>query len=148
MTLTLENITKENLSACLALSVEPWQERYISNVAESISWAYVDPENRIPLAVCQHDEPVGFLLFRRSLPSRIILLENFFMDRHHQSQGLGTEALRKFVELTEEMKPYERLYYKVAIGDSWGRSTLEKSGFMRGAFNHEERAIDMVYILQ
>lgn len=144
----LKNITYQDIDSCLLLSTEPWQEKYAAPVAVSLAHAYVSPDQLIPLVIYEEEVAVGFLLFRLHSTTKNILLQEYFIDRCYQSQGVGTAALRTFVKYAEQIEPFETLYCIVAIGNTWARNTLERAGFMRGAVHLNERTIEMIYILR
>lgn len=144
----LKNITQKDIDTCLSLSVEPWQEKYADSVADSLARAYVNPDHLIPLVIHLDEVPIGFLLFRLHPKTKNILLQEFLIDRHFQSKGYGTEAIKKFVEYAEQIESFQTLYHITAIGNTWAKHTLEYAGFMRGAVDVEERTIEMVFILR
>lgn len=144
----LKNITQKDMDICLSLSVASWQEKYAAPVADSLARAYVNPDHLIPLIIHLDEVPIGFLLFHLHPKTDNILLQEFLIDRHFQSKGYGTDALRKFVKYAEQIEPFQTLYTITAIGNTWAKHTLEYAGFMRGAVDIEERAIEMVYILR
>lgn len=144
----LKNITQKDIDTCLSLSVAPWQEKYATSVATSLARAYVNPDHFIPLVIHLDKVPIGFLLFHLHPKTHNILLQEFFIDRHFQSKGYGTDALRKFVKYVEQIEPFQVLYTITPIGNTWAKHTLEYAGFMRGAVDIENRAIEMVYILR
>lgn len=144
----LINISKNEIDACLALSVHAWQEKYTRPIAENLARAYVEPETLIPLAITSFDKPIGFLLFRFEKEINTILLENFMIDSHFQEKGYGTEALRKFVILAENMQGYDRINGLIAIGNLNARKAFERAGFMRGAVDLESRLNEMIFILR
>ena len=59
----LNNLTAENLQETLALQMEGWQAKNLPTIAEEIAMAYVDPENRVPLALTVNDKVIGFMVF-------------------------------------------------------------------------------------
>ncbi|MDE1548984.1 GNAT family N-acetyltransferase [Jeotgalibaca caeni] len=144
----LTNLSPENVEACLTLSVEGWQQKYVHPVSDSIARAYVEPETRIPLVITENLRAVGFLFFHLYPTTSHIVLEELFVDSQFQQQGFGTAAVRAFLSYVESFPEYERVITWVDIGNPAGRKTLENAGFMRGSVDLEQRKNEMVYVIR
>ncbi|MCF2527705.1 GNAT family N-acetyltransferase [Yinghuangia soli] len=61
-TLRLDEITRANIDAALAIRVRADQEEYVSPVVKSLAEAYVHPGVAWPRLILDGDRPVGFLM--------------------------------------------------------------------------------------
>jgi diamine N-acetyltransferase len=87
--------------AVLALRLRPGQERFVSDVAESLAQAAAHPEAKPwPRAVYAGDVPVGFVMLSFDVaPAPPDLLGPWFLwkllvDGRHQGRGYGAAAVR------------------------------------------------------
>ena len=106
MTVTLQEIAEEDLSAVLALTLAPGQERFVSSVAESLQEAEEHPEgNPWFRAVCADGTPVGFVMLSWDIEPRPPdlngpwFLWKLLIDSRHQRMGYGREFVEQVVEL-------------------------------------------------
>ncbi|MFC4085666.1 GNAT family N-acetyltransferase [Amycolatopsis samaneae] len=61
-TLTLAEITKDNVEDACDIAVAKRQRRFVDSVAESLAEAYVQPEVAWPRLILDDGEPVGFVM--------------------------------------------------------------------------------------
>jgi diamine N-acetyltransferase len=123
---SLREVTDENRDAICALRVGQDQERFVSSVAESLDEAAATPE-AAPWyrAIYADDEPVGFVMLSWDTPPAPGILGPYFLwriliDRHHQRQGFGREALAQVIELVRADEARELLTsYHPGEGEPW-----------------------------
>jgi GNAT superfamily N-acetyltransferase len=106
MTVTLEEITEENVQSVLALRLAPGQERFVTTVADSLDEADENPQGKPWFrAVCADGRPVGFVMLSWDVepqPPEIHgpwFLWKLLIDHRHQRQGYGQEVVRQIVRL-------------------------------------------------
>ena len=144
----LNNLTAENLQETLALQMEGWQAKNLPTIAEEIALAYVDPENRVPLALTVNDKVIGFMVFSFLQMHDTVAIPYFMIDWQEQNKGYGTKALQEFIQYAENLPGINKIRCVVNTGDLFGRKTLESAGFVRGQTNLEEKENEMVYIIR
>jgi GNAT superfamily N-acetyltransferase len=116
VTITLREITEDNVRDVLALRLAPGQERFVSSVADSLAEAEEHPEgNPWFRAVYADDEPVGFVMLSWDVepqPPDINgpwFLWKLLIDSRHQGKGYGREVVRQVVELVRSQGAAELL---------------------------------------
>ena len=99
---TLRPIDDSNREAVEALEVSPGQQRFVSNVADSLLEAAVERDGRaLYWAVYADETPVGFVMISDEVggPGYIPhYLWKLFIDEHYQRRGYGTATLDLIVE--------------------------------------------------
>ena len=123
---SLREITDENRDAVCALVVDPAQEVFVSSVAESLEEADATPEGAPWYrAIYADDEPVGFIMLSWDATPAPGILGPYFLwrilvDRRHQRQGYGREALAQVVDLLRANGVRELLTsYHPGEGEPW-----------------------------
>jgi diamine N-acetyltransferase len=106
----LREITRDSLSAVLALGVAPAQQEYVAPNARSVAEAHFEPRAWFR-AVYADDEPVGFVMVYRD-PPKDFWVWRFMIDAAHQGKGYGRRALELIVEEARDDGAHEvRLSY-------------------------------------
>jgi diamine N-acetyltransferase len=107
--LLLEEVTRDNWQATLALGVSPEQQRFVADSAPiaaiALAKAYVRPAGLVwvPYAFSCAGTMVGFSeLAYRPQSADDYWMFHFFIDQRFQRQGLGTRALQLFLRLVRE----------------------------------------------
>ncbi len=102
------------------------QERFVSSVAESLEEAAATPEGAPWYrAIYADDEPVGFVMLSWDATPAPGILGPYFLwriliDRRHQRQGFGREALTQVVDLLRADGVRELLTsYHPGEGEPW-----------------------------
>ncbi len=106
MTITLREITDDNVESVLALRGKPDQERFVTSVADSLAEAAEYPHaNPWFRAVYAGGQPIGFVMLSWDVepqPPEIIgpwFLWKLLIDHRYQGKGYGREVVRQVVEL-------------------------------------------------
>ena len=98
---TLEEITSDNIHAVLALEVaEEQKATYPRSNAYSIAEGLFPPDDD-PVwmrAICNEDEPVGFIMTSELPDNGDYFLWRMMIDRRYQGQGYGAEAMRLLIK--------------------------------------------------
>jgi len=95
--ITLRPLTDDDRAALIALRIDPWQERFVNNVAEALAEAEEEPGGRaIQFGLYDDETPVGFVMISDEVdgPDYIAhYLWKLLIDRDRQRHGYGTAAL-------------------------------------------------------
>lgn len=98
MSVSLREITKDNVREILHLKVAPGQEVFVAPNAVSISQAYFDRDTAWFRAIWDDETPVGFVMVHDDVANRIYTLWRFMIDERYQRRHLGRHALELVVE--------------------------------------------------
>lgn len=135
MTVTLREITDDNVQSVLALRTTEDQERFVSTVRYSLKEAEDNPQgNPWFRAVYAGDEPVGFVMLSWDVepqPPDINgpwFLWKLLIDHRYQRRGYGQEVVRQVVELVRGQGGTELLTSYVP-GDDGPAGFYAKLGF-------------------
>jgi GNAT superfamily N-acetyltransferase len=106
VTISLREITEDNVQSVLSLRCTPDQERFVSSVSDSLIEADEYPQaNPWYRAVYAEERPVGFVMLSWNVepqPPEINgpwFLWKLLIDHRHQAKGYGKEVVRQIVEL-------------------------------------------------
>lgn len=109
MTVTLREITEDNVEDVLALRVTREQRQFVSSVSDSLVEAEENPQgNPWFRAVYADDVPVGFVMLSWDVtpaPPDINgpwFLWKLLIDHRHQREGYGREVVRQVAGLVRE----------------------------------------------
>ena len=131
----LRPIDDANLDALLSLRVSPTQQRFVSDVAESLAEAAEEPGGRaIQWAVYAGAEPVGFVMISDEVegPGYIAqYLWKLLIDHRYQRRGYGAAALDRVVEYFRSRPGRELMWTSAGQGPGSPISFYEHYGFER-----------------
>ncbi len=116
VTITLQEVTEDNVQSVLALRLAPGQERFVTSVAGSLAEAEEYPQgNPWFRAVHADGLPVGFVMLSWDVqpqPPEIHgpwFLWKLLIDHSHQGRGYGREVVRQIVRLVRAQGATELL---------------------------------------
>ena len=96
-TVTLREVTKENLYDVLDLKVTEYQDRFVANNAKSLAEAHFHDEAWFR-AIYADETPVGFAMLSVDAVKPYYYLWRFMVDVRYQKQGYGRQALLQIIE--------------------------------------------------
>lgn len=129
-TVTLREITRDNLGAILRLQVAPHQERFVASNAVSLAQAHFEPELPWFRGIYAGDTPVGFLMLEYDRADETYNLWRFMIDAQYQACGYGRTALELLFEHIRTLPGANVLYTHVASADGGPGPFYEKMGFV------------------
>ncbi len=134
---SLRSITDANRGAVEALLLAPGQERYVSDVVDSLIEAVEQPAGRaIYWAVYAGEQPVGFVMISDEVaadsPGYIPhYLWKLLIDHRHQRRGYGTATLDLIVEYFRARPGVAVLSTSAGQGEGSPIAFYERYGFER-----------------
>lgn len=134
MTVSLREVTKENLRAVMALKVKPEQERYVASNAVSIAEAHFYPEAWFR-AIYANETPVGFLMLHdenlKDEPEEkhFYALWRIMIDAEHQNNGYASAAIQLLIDHVTANPEAKRLLLTYIPGKDSAEGFYRKFGF-------------------
>jgi diamine N-acetyltransferase len=128
-TVTLREITKENLREIFRLKVSPEQDRFVAPNAVSIAQAYFDRDVAWFRAIYAGDTPVGFVMLHDEPAERKYYLWRFMVDHRYQGRGYGARALNQIIEYVRVRPGAHEFLTSVVPGEGSPGPFYEKLGF-------------------
>jgi diamine N-acetyltransferase len=133
--IAIREVTRENWRVALQLAVRPEQQRFIADYAPiaaiALAKAYVRPGGLVwtPYAFYGGNQMVGFAALAYEPGSADnYWLYHFFIDRDHQRQGYGRQALRLLIEFVRERHPNCRMLHLTVHPENVAAQRLYASG--------------------
>ena len=125
----LEQVTKENIGAVLALDVDESQRRFVSSTAESLAQAYVYFTTAFPFAVSDDGKIVGFIMMGFYEEKGYYTLWKLLIDRKYQHKGYGRKALELGIAFLQEWYGVSEIYTGVTPGNTAAKNLYLSMGF-------------------
>ena len=140
---SLRPLTDENREAAEALRVAPGQERFVSNVVDSLREAAEHPGAHARYwVVYAEDTPVGFVMIADEVDAPEYTphyLWKLLIDERYQRRGFGTAVLDLVVERFRGRPGVEALNTSAGQGEGSPIAFYERYGFERtGEVLHDE----------
>ena len=129
-TVTLRDITKDNLHDILHLHVAPHQEQFVASNAVSLAEAHFEPDLPWFRAIYAGDVPVGFLMLEYDREHDSYNLWRFMIDAQHQGQGYGRQALELLFAHVKTLPGTGGLFVHCLPGAGGPGPFYEKLGFV------------------
>jgi diamine N-acetyltransferase len=131
--ISLRPITDDNRATVEALSASPAQERFVSNVPDSLAEAAAEPDGRaIYWAVYSDETPVGFVMISDEIGAPGYIpqyLWKLLIDERYQRQGFGTATLDLVVEYFRGRPGVEEMWTSAGQGEGSPIAFYERYGF-------------------
>ena len=145
MMVQLEQVTKENIDAVLALDVNEDQKGFVSSTAESLAQAYAYSATAVPFAVSDDGKIVGFIMMGFYEEKNYYTLWKLLIDRKYQHRGYGRKALELGIAFLKEWYGVSAVFTGVSPGNTAAKNLYRSMGFREtGLFenNMEEMRLD------
>ena len=127
-TISLKEITRENIEEVLALKVDESQKTFVSSNGDSLAQAYVYPETAFPFAVYAGTEPVGFIMMGYYEVKKYYTLWKFMTDSRYQNRGYGRKALELGIKFLQDKFDVTEVYTGVVPGNSIAKNLYRSVG--------------------
>lgn len=131
-------INEDNFEDIMDLELHPEQEGNLASNAYSVAqMAYYD--NFIGYGIYLGEEPIGFIM-HAVLPEladpQELAIYRFMVDKRHQGQGIGTQALRQLIKrLPSDFPRAERITICYHSDKPDLRAFYQKLGFVEVGFD-------------
>ena len=129
-TVTLREVTKENLWDIFALEVAPEQSSYVATNEMSIAQAYFDREIAWFRAIYADETPVGFLMLSDKAEEQRYFLWRLMVDARYQKLGFAKRALELLFEYVRTRPGAKEILVSYVPGDAGPQGFYEKLGFV------------------
>ena len=123
-------VRKANYLECIDLSVDDTQTRYVAPNVFSLVQAAYEPD-MYPLAIYSNETMVGFILYDLDAELGAWSMSRFMIDKKHQGEGLGRQALNAFLDYFFLTHDVSELYTSVEIDNAVALGLYESIGFQR-----------------
>lgn len=146
MTITLRDITKDNLDAICDLEVTKNQEQYVSINAYSLAEAAYN-EGYIVQAIYQNECPVGFFMWVET-NRRKVEIWRFMVDHKYQNQGIGRVALQLAIDKINQTAMVHEIEICYDIHNIIARNFYLSCGFVEIGMDKDQNEMLAIYHCQ
>lgn len=126
--ITFREIDKSNYMDCICLKVKDDQRGFVADNARSLAEARFE-EGLYTRAVYSGDTMVGFVLFDYDTEIPGWCMSRFMIGAQYQGQGLGREAILRFLDYVKEQMSLRELYIHVELENTVAFELYQKLGF-------------------
>ena len=126
--ITLQEITQETLYPILRLQVAEDQRSFVAPNAKSIAEAHFSKEAWFR-GIYLGDQPVGFVMLHADTEKPEYFLWRLMIDKDHQSNGYGYQAMQLIIEHTKTLPNAVELLTSYMPGDGNPAPFYYKLGF-------------------
>jgi diamine N-acetyltransferase len=128
-TITLREVTKENLWDIFKLEVAPEQSKYVATNEMSIAQAYFDREIAWFRAIYADETPVGFLMLSDDAKKQEYFLWRLMIDTKYQKFGFAKKAVELLFDYVRTRPGAKEILVSYRPGDEGPQGFYEKLGF-------------------
>lgn len=129
LTVTLREITAENLQAVLALEVAPAQQSFVASNAVSLAEAHFSPHAWFR-AIYAGETPVGFVMLYIDHDKPEYDIWRLMIDHRYQGRGYGYRALEQVLAYIRQFPQAKEVYVTYVPGEGNASPLYAKLGFV------------------
>ena len=129
-TVTLREVTRENLRAVLNLEVTSKQKKFVASNAMSIAQAYFDREIAWFRAIYADETSVGFLMLSDDASKHEYFLWRLMIDAKYQKLGFAKKAVALLFDYVRTRPGAKEILVSYVPGGEGPQGFYEKLGFM------------------
>ena len=126
--ITLGEVTKENLVRVLVLEVSPLQRHFVASNPVSLAQAHVNPQMWCRV-IAVEDVPVGFVMLEPEPDGKTLYIVRFMIDHRAQGRGFGARALDLVLAHAFAQPGIERVTLSYVPGDGSPQPFYTRAGF-------------------
>lgn len=126
--ITFREIDKSNYMDCICLKVKDNQRGFVADNARLLAEARFE-EGLYTRAIYSGDTMVGFVLFDYDTEIPGWCMSRFMIGAQYQGQGLGREAILRFLDYVKEQMSLRELYIHVELENTVAFELYQKLGF-------------------
>lgn len=142
-TVSLREITKENLQDVLRLRVATNQDMFVADNATSIAEAYFEPLAWFR-AIYADETAVGFVMMYEDAQKPMYYLWRFMIGETYQKLGYGRQALQLLIERVKGLPNAHELFLSYFPAQGSPKPFYEKLGFAEtGEMDEDERVMKL-----
>ncbi len=129
-TVSLREVTEDNLFPVLKLRVDEAQEQFVASNATSIAQAYFARELAWFRAIYADETPVGFLMLEDNPQKSEYMLWRLMLDAKYQGMGFGFKAMALLIDHVKTRPGAVELKTSYAPGEGCPEPFYSKLGFV------------------
>ena len=144
-TVSLREITKENLRDVLRLKVAPPQKEFVADNATSIAQAHFEPLAWFR-AIYADETVVGFVMMFEDPEKPTYYLWRFMIGESYQGQGYGREALKLLIERVKRLPKAKEMLLSYVPAQGGPQPFYQKLGFIdTGEMEEDEMVMKLTF---
>lgn len=138
----LKTIDQTNYMECIQLKVHDSQKYFVAPNAQSLLEAHYE-EGIFVRGLYFENKIIGMILYDYDLGIPGWSMSRLMLDHSYQGQGLGSQALKLFIDFFKETYQVDQLYTSVSVDNAAAKHLYQSSGFkLHSTFQYEFQGID------
>ena len=127
-TITLREITQDNLEEILRLKVADNQKCFVATNERSLAQAHFSDKAWFR-GIYADDTPVGFVMLSIDTDKPEYDVWRFMIDKNHQGKAFGRKAMALIIQYVKTLPKAEKLWLSYASGEGNPSGFYTKFGF-------------------
>ncbi len=141
LAVSLREITRDNLTPILKLSVKENQNKFVAPNAVSIAQAHFE-EHAWFRAIYAGEEPVGFVMLYIDTSKATYHLWRFMIDQRFQGKGYGEQALELVIDYVRSLPDAKEFSLSYVPAEGGPEPFYRKFGFVEtGEWDDDEKVM-------
>ncbi|MCB9450541.1 MAG: GNAT family N-acetyltransferase [Anaerolineaceae bacterium] len=130
MTISLQDITRDNWRECIRLKVADGQERFVAPNMFSLAESKYEPDC-IPTAIYDDETMVGFLMYRAADYglAKVWWIDRLMVGAQYQRRGYGRVGMELLLERLQATPGYAAALISFVPGNDAARNLYASLGF-------------------
>jgi diamine N-acetyltransferase len=131
MTITLQDITRDNWRECVRLKVAPEQERFVAPNMFSLAQSKYEP-GYVPQGIYDGETMVGFLMYREEDYGlgKVWWIDRLLVGAQYQRRGYGRAGMELLLERLKATPGYAAVLISFVPGNNSARDLYASLGFV------------------
>lgn len=125
----LEPVCERTFRDIVNMKLSEEQNRFVASNIYSLAQAWLYYDAARPLAVCNDDDIVGFMMLDWDEDERTVGIWRFMIAPEHQRKGYGRKALEAAVELVRGAGVFDMIYLDYVPENTVARELYYSIGF-------------------
>lgn len=125
----MEPVTESTFDAVVDMKLPDEQYRFVAPNVVSLAEAWLHAAHARPYALCEDDEPVGFMMFDWDEEARTLGIWRFMIALEMQHKGYGRKALEAAISLARKEGKFDRVRLDYVPGNEIAHKLYCALGF-------------------
>lgn len=125
----LERVNARTFRKIVDMKLSAEQSKFVAPNVVSLAQAWLYYNDALPLAVCDGEEVVGFLMLDVDEDERTIGVWRFMIATEHQHKGYGRGALEAAVQMAKQGGRFDLMHLDYVPGNEHAHRLYESIGF-------------------
>lgn len=125
----IQPVDERTFKKVIDMKLPPDQARFVAPNVVSLAQAWLYYESARPMAICDEDEVVGFMMLDWDEGERSVGIWRFMIAGEHQRKGYGRKAMEAAIRLARDAETMDFVQLDYVPGNTVARELYHSLGF-------------------